>query len=148
MCEMRLAYCLSHAWVHLVTAQVNLSTDHKMSGRPTLAKYKHFNTICEHTSDNSTTDSNSSCLNWWTSKHGLETLCNCLTFLFANSQYVPRTSWRGCTISWDHAPIQVIFHLLLQKYVIQTSSCVVWQWFHLVCSHVEYIPSRHDRRMT
>ena len=35
-----------------------------MSGRPILAKYKHFKKKCEQTSDNSPTDSSSSCLNW------------------------------------------------------------------------------------
>ena len=47
-----------------------------------------FQTICEHTFDNSPTDSSSSFLKWWSSKQGLETLRNCSVFLFANSQYL------------------------------------------------------------
>ena len=35
-------------------------------------------------------------------------------------------------------PILVTFQLLLQKYVIQTSLCILE--FHSVCIHVEYIP--------
>ena len=41
-----------------VTDLANLFTDENMSGRPIRAKYKHFKTICEQTSDNSPTDSN------------------------------------------------------------------------------------------
>ena len=41
---------------------------------------------CEHTVCNSPTDLSSSFLNWWSSKHGLETLYYCSTFLFASSQ--------------------------------------------------------------
>ena len=44
-----------------MTDLASLLTDHKMSGRPIRAKYKHFKTICEQTSDNSPTDSSSSC---------------------------------------------------------------------------------------
>ena len=54
---------LSHARVHFVTALASLLTDHRMSGLTIRAKYKHFNTICEQTFDNSPSDSSSSCLN-------------------------------------------------------------------------------------
>ena len=37
--------------------------DHRMSGLPIRAKYKHFNSIWDQTCDNSPTDSSSSCLN-------------------------------------------------------------------------------------
>ena len=33
------------------------------------------------------------CLNWWSSKQGLETLKNCSTLLFANSQYHSTHFW-------------------------------------------------------
>ena len=55
--------------------------------------------------DNSPTDSSSSCLNWWSSKQGLETWQNCSTFLFANSQY-RSTHFRACpSMSQDHATV-------------------------------------------
>ena len=44
------------------------------SGLPIRARYKHVKTMCEQTADNSPTDSSSSCMNWWSSKKGLETL--------------------------------------------------------------------------
>ena len=36
---------LSHAFVHFVMDRASLFTDHRISGRPILAKYKHFRTI-------------------------------------------------------------------------------------------------------
>ena len=62
MCEINLAKRLSQACVHLVTDLAGSLTDHGMSGLPIRAKYKHFKTMCEHTSDNSPTDSSSSSL--------------------------------------------------------------------------------------
>ena len=41
----------------------SLLTDHRMSGLPIRAKYKHFRTVCEQTSEKSPTDSSSSSLN-------------------------------------------------------------------------------------
>ena len=55
-------------------------TDHQISGRPIRAKYKHFETMCGQTSDNSPTDSSSSCLKWLSSKQGCETLQSCFLF--------------------------------------------------------------------
>ena len=55
-------------------------TDHQISGRPIRAKYKHFETMCGQTSDNSPTDSSSSCLKWLSSKQGCETLQSCFPF--------------------------------------------------------------------
>ena len=45
------------------TDLARLLTDHRMSGLPIRAKYNHFTRMCEHTCDNSQTDSNSSRLN-------------------------------------------------------------------------------------
>ena len=53
---------LSHALVHLVIDRASLFTDHKISGLPIRAKYKHFRTIREHAFDISPTDFNSSSL--------------------------------------------------------------------------------------
>ena len=65
---------LSQALVHFVIDRASLFTDHRISGRPIRAKYKHFRTIWEHTCDNSPTDFNSSSLKWWSSMHGVDTL--------------------------------------------------------------------------
>ena len=43
------------ALVHLVIDRAILVTDHRKSGRPTRAKYKHFTKISEQTVDNSPT---------------------------------------------------------------------------------------------
>ena len=56
MYEINRFWRLSQALVHFVIDLASLFTDHKMSGRPIRAKYKHFRTICEQTSDNSPTD--------------------------------------------------------------------------------------------
>ena len=64
---------LSQALVHFVMARASLFIDHKISGRPILATYKHFRTIWEHTCDNSPTDFVSSS-KWWSSMHGVDTL--------------------------------------------------------------------------
>ena len=99
MYEINLARRLSHACVHCVTGLANLLTVHGMSGLPVRAKYKHFNTICEHGCDSSPNDSSSSCLNWWSSKQGLETLYSCSVFLSASSQYVS-AHVRACPKKW------------------------------------------------
>ena len=57
-----------------VVYRASLFTDYKTSGRPILAKYKHFRTIWEHVFDNSPTDFVSSSLKWWSSMHGVDTL--------------------------------------------------------------------------
>ena len=78
---------LSQALIYFVMDRASLFTDHKISGRPILAKYKHFRTIWEHVFDNSPTDFVSSSLKWWSSMHGVDTLQSCWVVLFANSQY-------------------------------------------------------------
>ena len=72
--DISLANHLSHAWVHFVTELASFVADHKMSSRPIRAKYTHFKTICEQSPANSPTVSSSSCLNWWSSRQGFETL--------------------------------------------------------------------------
>ena len=63
---------LSQAPVHFVSARAGLLTDQKMSGLPILTEYTQFNIIREQTSASSPTDSTSSCLNWWSSRQGLD----------------------------------------------------------------------------
>ena len=60
------------------------------SGLPIRAKYKHFKTICEHTSDISPTDASSSLLKWWSSKQGFETLHSCSVFCLPARSIIPR----------------------------------------------------------
>ena len=60
MQEIKRANRRSHALVHFVTDRTSLFTVQKISGQPIRARFKHFTTICEHTSDNSPTGSSSS----------------------------------------------------------------------------------------
>ena len=104
-----------------------------MSGLTLRAKYKHFNTICEQTSDNSPTDSGSSFLMWWSSKAktwNFEKLLR-LFFVWPIDSVSPRIvrrvlPCRGTTLLFlrDVCPILVILQLLLQKYVIRTCPCI------------------------
>ena len=48
MYEIKRARLLSHALVHFVIARANLLTDHRISGLPLRAKYRHFRTSWEH----------------------------------------------------------------------------------------------------
>ena len=61
-------------WSIFVIDRASLFTNHRISGRPIRAKYKHFRTSWEHTCDNSHTDFISSSLKWWSSMHGVDTL--------------------------------------------------------------------------
>ena len=64
---------LSQALVHFVMDRASLFTDHKMSGCPILARYKHLITIWEHVLENFPTDFISSCLKWWSLMHETDT---------------------------------------------------------------------------
>ena len=104
MYEINLSNRLSHAWVLFVTALANLLTDQKTSNLPIRAKYKHFKTLCDHTFDNSPTDSSSSFLKWWSSKQRLQTLYKCSVFLFASLQHLSTQFW-ACASIQDHATV-------------------------------------------
>ena len=83
-------------------ARASLFTDHKISGLPIRAKYRHFSTICEQRFDKSQTDPITSSLKWWSSRHGVATLYSCLgcfirqfaislhTFLCMTFHVIPR----------------------------------------------------------
>ena len=86
MSEIKRAEQLSPALVDFEMARASLFTEHKKSGLPIRVKYKHFRIIWAHSSDNSPTEPISSSLNWWSSIHGVATLCNCWIDLFARSQ--------------------------------------------------------------
>ena len=72
---------LSQALVHFVIDRASLFIDHRISGLPVRAKYKHFRTIWEHTFDNSPTDVNSFSLKWLSSMHGINTFVDLLSRL-------------------------------------------------------------------
>ena len=80
-------YCSNSHVVHFVTSLANLRCQ-VVPFVPSTSS-----------SDNSATNSSSSCLNWWLSMEGLETLNNCSTFLFANSQYCSTHFWACPSIS-------------------------------------------------
>ena len=73
---MTLGFLFERKWLQvcMVTDRASVFTDQRMSGLPIRARYKHFNTICEHTFDKSPTDLSSSFLKWRSSKQGLETV--------------------------------------------------------------------------
>ena len=100
-------------------------------------------------------DSSSSCLNWWSSRQGLETLYSCSTFLFANFHNIAQRIFEHvlpCRTTTRRSlreafPNLVIFELLQQKYWILSFLYIPQQWFHSVCTHVEYIQSIRDQEM-
>ena len=102
--------------------------DHRMSGLPILAKYKHFKTTSEHTFDNSPTDSSSAFLIWWSSTRGVETLFNCSVFFVRQFAISPNIFFehvlpcRRTTrlFAWCFSHL-VTFQLPQQGFVIQTS---------------------------
>ena len=69
-----------HKLLSILWLLESLFKEKRMSGLPIRAKYKHFKTVWEHTSDKSPTASNSSFLKLWSSKQGVETLYNCSVF--------------------------------------------------------------------
>ena len=60
-------------WTILCLIVQVLFTDHRISGLPIRAKYKHFRTNWDDAFDNFPTDFNSSSLKWWSSMHGVDT---------------------------------------------------------------------------
>ena len=106
MSEIKRDNRLSHALVHFVIDRANLFTDHRISGRPIRAKYKHFRTIWEHSFDNSPTDFNSSSLKWWSSMLGVDTLWSWRVVLFANSQFRSTHFLAWPSITKDHEEIR------------------------------------------
>ena len=133
-----------------VIDRASLFTDHRISGRPIRAKYKHFRTIWEHTCDNSPTDFISSSLKWWSSMHGVgnfvELLCRLvcqltISFhtLFGMTLHIIRP-WRIRRF-WVNGNFSLLHP---RKIVIQTWFCICQQYlclFHIV---FECTPSEHD----
>ena len=95
--------------------------------------------------------SSSSFLYSVSSRHGVETLCNCSIVLFANSQY-----FFACpSMSYNHAMacapvflIQVTCQLLVHRFAIRTFFCVRQPNLRLAYIRVECIPSTRDERTT
>ena len=80
--------------------EIDRASDHRMSGLPIRAKYKHFKTICEETCENSPTVSSSSSI----------------------SDGHPSKDLTLCTVAPSNL---VVFQLLQKKYVLQTSLKIV-----------------------
>ena len=111
---------VGHKLSILVTARASLQIN-EMSGLPIRAKYNQFRTICEHTFDNSPTDSSSSFLKWWSSKQGLETVRNISQRTFEHVLPCRKTKQPSLR---EVFPTLVIFQLLQQKIVIRTFFCI------------------------
>ena len=104
---------------------VSLLTDHRMSGRPIRAKCKQFKTNWEQTSDKSPTDSSSFCKDL---KLYTVARLSCLPVHSTAQRIVEHVlPFRGTALRFvrEVFPILVIFLLLQQKCVIETSSCTV-----------------------
>ena len=90
----------------------------------------------------------SSCLHWWPSKQGLETLYECSTFFVCQfTVSFDAFSSMSFHVAGPRYCFCVTFQLLQQNYVIQTSLYAVQLLFHAVCIHAEYIPSIHGQEM-
>ena len=135
---------LSQALVHFVMDRASLFTDHRISGRPFRAKYKHFRRIWEHTFDKSPADFNSSSLKWWSSMHGVvESSCS------PTHNIVPHTSLHDQPChktmkKYKDFEGMVISLISPQKFAIRTWFCNCQQYlclFHIV---LECSPSIHD----
>ena len=154
MQEIKRAWRRSQAPVHFVTALARLFTDQRMSSLPIRAKYEHFKTFCEQTSDTSQ-------LIWvllsWSGDHPSKDLRLCIT---ARSfclpvrnisqrifEHVPPCRRTTLLFSCEAFPTLVIFQLLQQKLVIRTFFCVHRWWFRSACIHVECIPNIRGREM-
>ena len=141
MYEIKRAKRLSQAFVHFVTARASLFADHRMSGLPMRAKHKHFRTICEQTFNKF--------LDWWSSRHGVETLYTCWMFCVAESQY-RSTHFMACpSMSQDQA---IVFRaeFLPARYLFSCSRDSRFELFlirqpylRLVYIRVGCIPSTH-----
>ena len=104
---------LSQALVHFVIDRASLFTDHKISGRPILAKYKHFRTIWELLFDKSPTDFNSSSMKWWSSMHGVDTFVELLNSLVCQPTLSFHISWHDLPYRNDQGKMLVLPNQLL-----------------------------------
>ena len=134
-----------------MTDLTSLSTDHKMLSRPIRAKYKHFKTICEQSSDNSPTDSNSSFFELMVVQTRMRNFVKLLHFLVCQftvslnallsmSFHIVRP--RYCLYLRFFPP--GIFQLHQQKFAIQTFSQIVQHFFicfafTLSASHIHVV---------
>ena len=160
---------LSQASVHFVIDRASLFTDRRISGRPILAKYKHFRTIWERAFDNFPSDFNSFSLKCWSSMHGVDTLWSCWVVLFANSQYrsthflarpsISLGAWRNTKIfrAWQFfsSPFgnswfkhgSVIVNNISAYFTLSLSASQVFVikercWFSQINFFIEYFPHR------
>ena len=129
--------------------RASLFTDHRISGRPIFAKYKHLRTICEHVFDNYPTDFVSSSLKWWSSMHGVdrvdESSCS------PTHNIVPHISLHDHPChktmkKYEDFERMVISLLPPLKFAIRTWFCNCPQYLCLFRNVFECIPSIHDPR--
>ena len=139
---------LSQALVHFVMDRASSFTDHRISGRPIRAKYKHFRTIWEHTCDNSPTDFISS-FKWWSS---MQILCrvvesSCLpTHSFVDHTSLHDQPCHKTMKKYEDFEGMVISLLSPRKLKIRTWFCNCPQYPCLFRIVVECSPSIHDPR--
>ena len=155
MYEINLANRLSQAWVHFVNALASFLTDHRMSGLPIRAKYKHIKTTCEHTFDNSPTVSNSSFLKWWSVQAWLkDLLCSCSNSLFANSQYRQRIP--SHVLPYHKTKRSFSRAIFPTRWLLSCSGGDSWfkhfhvfinKYFRSICIHIGYVPGTHGQEM-
>ena len=81
-----------------------LFTDHRMSGLPNRAKYKHclIQILKAHFRQFSHRPISPS-TKWWSPRHGVQTLHSCWIFFFARSQYRSTHFFAWPSMSQDHA---------------------------------------------
>ena len=170
MYEINLFRRLSQALVHFVIFRANLFTDHRISGLPISAKYKHFRTIWEHTCDNSPTDFISSSLRWvvidaW-SRYFVELLrllfgqltisfhtLLCMTSHVCKTHEEIRRFWGNGNFSAPSAENSrfkhgsVIVHSIFAYFALSLSAAQVYMikescWFAQINFFVECVPHR------
>ena len=139
-------------WSILWWIGASLFTDHRISGRPIRAKYKHFRTILRRYFGQF---SNRFCffffevvvIDAWSRYFCCVVASSCLS----THNIVPHISWhdlpyRRTKKKYEDFPSMVVFQFPPRKFVIQTWLCNCQQYlclFHIV---FEYIPEVHDQK--
>ena len=144
---------LLHALVHFVIDRASLLTNHRISGRLTRAKYKHFRIILR--------------AYFWQFSYRFQCfflemivvkcmeliLCKVVESFCSPTHYiVPHISWHDLPYHWTTKkyadfPSMVIFQLLLRKFWIQTWFCDCQQCLSLYHIVFECTPSIRDPGM-
>ena len=139
-------------WSIFLIDRASLFTDHKISGRPIRAEYKHFRTNWEHIFDNSPTDS---FLLLWSGGHRCreQILCRVVELsCFPTHNIVPHISWHDLPYhktmkKYENSQSMEAFLFSPRKFAIQRWFCNCPQYlclFHIVfeCTQVFKIKER------